>query len=156
MEFTVIKVIFMFVVVQVVYSHERRREKVAKKKAGNQQSWRSNYRKCLKIVEKYFCNLNQWYCNGWRYHSKSWHRQSESQRVQSFIYVLDRLLLLKMDRNKIMTIRQTSVVGGKLYDINMKRKIVQFSLVYNQIIDPCGTYIHSQVNTGINIGIIYN
>jgi len=30
-------------------------------------------------------------------------------------------------------------------------------LFYNQkIIDPCGTYIQSQVNTGINIGIIYN
>ena len=30
-------------------------------------------------------------------------------------------------------------------------------LFYNQnIIDPCGTHIQSQVNTGINIGIIYN
>ena len=30
-------------------------------------------------------------------------------------------------------------------------------LFYNKkIIDPCGTYIQSQVNTGINIGIIYN
>ena len=30
-------------------------------------------------------------------------------------------------------------------------------LFYNRkIIDPCGTYIHSQVNTGINVGIIYN
>ena len=33
----------------------------------------------------------------------------------------------------------------------------QVYLFYNQkIIDPCGTYIQSQVNTGINIGIIYN
>ena len=36
--------------------------------------------------------------------------------------------------------------------------IIVFSLVYlfynQKIIDPCGTYIQSQVNTGINIGII--
>ena len=33
----------------------------------------------------------------------------------------------------------------------------QVYLFYNQkIIDPCGTYIQSQVNTGINIGVIYN
>ena len=36
-------------------------------------------------------------------------------------------------------------------------KFRQVYLFYNQkIIDPCGTYIQSQVNTGINIGIIYN
>jgi len=34
---------------------------------------------------------------------------------------------------------------------------LQVYLFYNQkIIDPCGTYIQSQVNTGINIGIINN
>jgi len=34
---------------------------------------------------------------------------------------------------------------------------LQAYLFYNQkIIDPCGTYIQSQVNTGINMGIIYN
>ena len=36
-------------------------------------------------------------------------------------------------------------------------KFRQVYLFYNQkIIDLCGTYIQSQVNTGINIGIIYN
>ena len=40
-------------------------------------------------------------------------------------------------------------------------QVYKFIYVYNQkIIDPCGTYIQSQVNTGknigINIGIIYN
>jgi len=34
-------------------------------------------------------------------------------------------------------------------------KFDEFFLFDNQkIIDPCGTYIQSQVNTGINIGII--
>ena len=37
------------------------------------------------------------------------------------------------------------------------RQVWQVYLFYNQkIIDPCGTYIQLQVNTGINIGIIYN
>ena len=36
-------------------------------------------------------------------------------------------------------------------------QVWQVYLFYNQkIIDPCGTYIQSQVNTGINIGIMYN
>ena len=40
---------------------------------------------------------------------------------------------------------------------NFVRQVGQVYLFYNQkIIDPCGTYIQSQVNTGINIGIIYN
>ena len=38
-----------------------------------------------------------------------------------------------------------------------QRKFRQVYLFYNQkIIDPSGTYIQSQVNTGINIGILYN
>jgi len=37
------------------------------------------------------------------------------------------------------------------------RQVRQVYLFYNQkIIEPCGTYLQSQVNTGINIGIIYD
>jgi len=41
--------------------------------------------------------------------------------------------------------------------LNSGNILWQVYLFYNQkIIDPYGTYIQSQVNTGINIGIIYN
>jgi len=47
-----------------------------------------------------------------------------------------------------------------LIDILIRVHLESYSSVYlfyiRKIIDPCGTYIQSQVNTGINIGIIYN
>jgi len=36
------------------------------------------------------------------------------------------------------------------------RPVWYIHTITGDIIDPCGTYIQSQVNTGINIGIIYN
>ena len=37
----------------------------------------------------------------------------------------------------------------------MNKRLQVYLLFKQKIIDPCGTYIHSQVNTGINIGIMY-
>ena len=48
----------------------------------------------------------------------------------------------------------------KVIKISHSLFTVWYSLVYlfynQRIIDPCGTYMQSQVNTGIKIGIIYN
>ena len=65
-------------------------------------------------------------------------------------------------------LRKSSQLGFGVYSwlqlVDLESRHDKFSsfkfqvyLFYNQkIIDPCGTYIQSQVNTGINIGIIYN
>ena len=64
--------------------------------------------------------------------------------------------MFRLDMDTYQHVEYLGVVVG-IPTLHFQYTSLQVYLFYNQkIIDPCGTYIQSQVNTGINIGIIYN
>ena len=66
------------------------------------------------------------------------------------------IVIMRKQQQKLRTVIKPLNEGHKV-KVTQVWQVWQVYLFYNQkIIDPCDTYIQSQVNTGINIGIIYN